>query len=149
MTQNQFFTCLPPSLSHHFISSPSFFYILHKAFNQHVWQHQIVGNKGTQDCVCFRRSFLLLCPQADWRKASTAAFCSTADSELNYVLSPVQHTKAAGFSRASLMENYCCGLMMPALQTSVRNSEGFSSAVVSRPMPCWRLYSSGLYSFSL
>ncbi len=84
--------------------------------------------------MCFWRSFLLLGPQADWRKASTAAFCSTADSELNYVLSPIRNTKAAGFSQASLMENYCCGLMMPALQTSVRNSEGFSSAVVPRPM---------------
>lgn len=134
MTQNLFFTCLPPSLSHHFIRSPSFFYILHKEFSRHVWQDQIVENKATQDCMCFQSSFLLSCPQADWRKVSTAAFCSCADSELNYVLSPVQHSKAADFSQASLMENYCCGFMLPALQTSVRNSEGFSSAVVPRPM---------------
>lgn len=69
-----------------------------------------------------------------WRKVSMGAFCFSAGSDLNYVLSSVQHKKAVGFSLAALMENCCCGLMMPALQTSVRNSEGFSSAIVPRPM---------------
>lgn len=126
-----FFTCLPPLLSHHFISTPTFLYILHI---NHLCQHQTVGNGGLRGCLCFQESFLRVYAQADWRKVSMAAFCSSAGSELNYVLSSVQHTKVVGFSSACLLENCCCGLMMPALQTSVRNSEGFSSAIVPRPM---------------
>lgn len=65
VTQNLFFTCLPPSLSHHFICSPSFFHILHKSFNRHLWQNQNVEMR-VHRTVCFRGSFLLICPQADW-----------------------------------------------------------------------------------